>query len=51
LKLYNSGSYNLVTYLPVTFRFNNELYDKMLELYPNRVPGWALWSSARAVKQ
>jgi len=29
-----------------------ELYDQMLELYPNRVnPGWALWSSARAVKQ
>jgi glyoxylase-like metal-dependent hydrolase (beta-lactamase superfamily II) len=29
-----------------------ELYDKMLELYPNRVnPGWALWSSARAVKK
>ena len=28
-----------------------ELYDKMLELYPNRVnPEWALWSSARAVK-
>jgi len=28
-----------------------ELYDKMLELYPNRVnPGYALWSSARAVK-
>src|ERR1700730_7475230 len=28
-----------------------ELYDKMLELYPGRVnPGWALWSSARAVK-
>jgi glyoxylase-like metal-dependent hydrolase (beta-lactamase superfamily II) len=28
-----------------------ELYEKMLELYPNRVnPGWALWSSARAVK-
>ncbi len=27
------------------------LYDKMLALYPNRVnPGWALWSSARAVK-
>ena len=27
------------------------LYDKMLGLYPNRVnPGWALWSSARAVK-
>jgi glyoxylase-like metal-dependent hydrolase (beta-lactamase superfamily II) len=29
-----------------------ELYDKMLKLYPNRVnPGWALWSSARAVKR
>jgi glyoxylase-like metal-dependent hydrolase (beta-lactamase superfamily II) len=28
-----------------------DLYDKMLEFYPNRVnPGWALWSSARAVK-
>jgi glyoxylase-like metal-dependent hydrolase (beta-lactamase superfamily II) len=28
-----------------------ELYDKMLELYPNRVnPGWALWSSVRSVK-
>jgi glyoxylase-like metal-dependent hydrolase (beta-lactamase superfamily II) len=28
-----------------------ELYDKMLALYPNRInPGWALWSSARAVK-
>jgi glyoxylase-like metal-dependent hydrolase (beta-lactamase superfamily II) len=28
-----------------------ELYDKILELHPNRVnPGWALWSSARAVK-
>ena len=28
-----------------------ELYEKMLELYPNRVnPGWALWSSARAIK-
>ena len=28
-----------------------ELYDKMLELYPSRVnPEWALWSSARAVK-
>jgi glyoxylase-like metal-dependent hydrolase (beta-lactamase superfamily II) len=27
------------------------LYEKMLELYPDRVnPGWALWSSARAVK-
>jgi glyoxylase-like metal-dependent hydrolase (beta-lactamase superfamily II) len=29
-----------------------ELYYKMLEIYPNRVnPGWALWSSVRAVKQ
>ena len=28
-----------------------DLYDQMLELYPKRVnPGWALWSSARAVK-
>src|SRR5882724_7335595 len=28
-----------------------ELYDRMLELYPNRVnPGWALWGSARAAK-
>jgi glyoxylase-like metal-dependent hydrolase (beta-lactamase superfamily II) len=28
-----------------------ELYDKMLELYPHRInPGWALWSSARAMK-
>jgi len=29
-----------------------QLYDRMLELYPNRVnAGWALWSSARAVKR
>jgi glyoxylase-like metal-dependent hydrolase (beta-lactamase superfamily II) len=29
-----------------------DLYDKMLELYPNRVnPGWALWSSVRAAKR
>ncbi len=28
-----------------------ELYVKMLEIYPNRVnPGWALWSSALAAK-
>jgi glyoxylase-like metal-dependent hydrolase (beta-lactamase superfamily II) len=28
-----------------------ELYEKMLALYPNRVnPGWALWGSARAFK-
>lgn len=28
-----------------------ELYEKMLELYPNRVNRWELWSSARAVKK
>ena len=34
-----------------TTKSAQELYDRMLELYPNRVnPGWALWSSARAVK-
>lgn len=34
-----------------TTKTAQELYDKMLELYPNRVnPGWALWSSAHAVK-
>jgi len=28
-----------------------QLYDKMLQLHPTRVnPGWALWSSAQAVK-
>jgi hypothetical protein len=27
-----------------------ELYDKMLELYPDRVNPGALWLSARAVK-
>src|SRR6202158_3962176 len=28
-----------------------ELYDKMLAIYPNRVnPGWALWGSVRAFK-
>jgi len=28
-----------------------ELYEKMLALYPNRVnPGWALWNSAHAAK-
>jgi len=37
--------------LTETTRTAQELYDKMLDLYPNRVnPGWALWSSARAVK-
>ena len=34
-----------------TTKTAQELYDKMLELYPTRInPGWALWSSARAVK-
>lgn len=34
-----------------TTKTAQELYDKMLALYPKRVnPGWALWSSARAVK-
>lgn len=37
--------------LAATTTTAQELYDRMLELYPNRVnPGWALWSSARAVK-
>jgi glyoxylase-like metal-dependent hydrolase (beta-lactamase superfamily II) len=37
--------------LAETTKTAQELYDQMLELYPNRVnPGWALWSSARAVK-
>jgi glyoxylase-like metal-dependent hydrolase (beta-lactamase superfamily II) len=34
-----------------TTRNAQELYDKMLELYPTRVnPGWALWSSAHAAR-
>jgi len=37
--------------LAETTRTAQELYDKMLELYPSRInPGWALWSSVRAVK-
>src|SRR6267378_632173 len=37
--------------LAQTTKTVQELYDKMLELYPNRVnPAWALWSFARAVK-
>jgi glyoxylase-like metal-dependent hydrolase (beta-lactamase superfamily II) len=37
--------------LAETTKTAQELYDKMLQLYPNRVnPGWALWSSVRAVK-
>ena len=34
-----------------TTKTAQELYDRMLELYPSRInPGYALWSSARAVK-
>jgi len=34
-----------------TTRTAQELYDEMVALYPNRInPGWALWSSVRAVK-
>ena len=37
--------------LAETTQTAQELYDKMLEIYPHRVnPGWALWSSVRAVK-
>jgi glyoxylase-like metal-dependent hydrolase (beta-lactamase superfamily II) len=37
--------------LAATTTHAQDLYEKMLALYPNRVnPGWALWSSARAVK-
>jgi glyoxylase-like metal-dependent hydrolase (beta-lactamase superfamily II) len=37
--------------LAATTTSAQDLYDKMLKLYPNRVnPGWALWSSARAIK-
>ena len=37
--------------LAATTKTAQELYDKMLELHPNRVnPEWALWRSARAVK-
>jgi glyoxylase-like metal-dependent hydrolase (beta-lactamase superfamily II) len=37
--------------LAETTKTAQELYAKMLELYPNRVnPGWALWNSARAAK-
>ena len=37
--------------LAATTTSARDLYEKMLELYPNRInPGWALWSSARAVK-
>jgi glyoxylase-like metal-dependent hydrolase (beta-lactamase superfamily II) len=38
--------------LAETTRTAQEFYDKMLELHPSRInPGWALWSSVRAVKQ
>jgi len=34
-----------------TTKTAQELYDRMLALYPTRVnPGWALWNSARAAK-
>ena len=34
-----------------TTKTAQELYDKMLELYPTRInPTWALWSSAHAAK-
>jgi glyoxylase-like metal-dependent hydrolase (beta-lactamase superfamily II) len=37
--------------LAATTNTATELYDSMLALYPHRInPGWALWSSARAVK-
>lgn len=37
--------------LAETTQTAQELYDSMLALYPHRInPGWALWSSARAVK-
>jgi glyoxylase-like metal-dependent hydrolase (beta-lactamase superfamily II) len=37
--------------LKATTSSGQELYEKMLKLYPNRVnPGWALWSSAHAAK-
>jgi glyoxylase-like metal-dependent hydrolase (beta-lactamase superfamily II) len=37
--------------LAETTKTAQEFYDRMLEIYPNRVnPGWALWSSVRAVK-
>jgi glyoxylase-like metal-dependent hydrolase (beta-lactamase superfamily II) len=38
--------------LAETTQTAQELYDKMLEIYPNRVnPGWALWSSVRSAKR
>jgi len=38
--------------LAETTKTAQELYDRMLEIYPDRVnPGWALWSSVRAVKR
>jgi glyoxylase-like metal-dependent hydrolase (beta-lactamase superfamily II) len=34
-----------------TTKTAQELYDKMMEIYPNRInPGWALWGSVRAFK-
>ena len=38
--------------LAETTKTPEDLYAKMLELYPDRVnPGWALWRSVRAVKK
>jgi len=37
--------------LAATTSSAQDLYERMLKLYPNRVnPGWALWSSAQAAK-
>jgi hypothetical protein len=53
LKGYPEGVPNLIMRINARWRATTarELYDKMLELYPDRVnPGGALWLSARAVK-
>ncbi len=39
-------------HLAETTKTAQELYDRMLKIYPDRVnPGWALWSSVRSVKR
>ena len=46
------GIYAILTGLVGITATAQELFDKMLEIYPNRInPGWALWSSAHAAKQ
>jgi hypothetical protein len=46
-----AGGKNLTTIYVTHGRSARGLYDKMVELYPDRVnPGEALWLSARAVK-